>query len=393
MKRDRIINKAKTVRKKSKKQAVLMLAAATFVVWLLLIFIKLIVSHRTGNPVDFSEIFDGVLDNILGILPPIILIDFAFEAATQDFVSEEISEQITSTLMSNADTIRLFDDETKLNFLNATISTMTIHGENETSMAINAIAPYIKSQYNLRKHFDYGISLWNYPPHSTFEAKDYIMVCETLRYEKQYISSEILNHTFRIGFFTQNKELDRHLRKNDYLFREALSIHPHDLKKLICLSAEEKLNFVTNEMVLKVFIDHTPCQIESVFISDIGIDVIFSSTHNRNKDTIYVDATFCMPQLRTQTTFLVSIVEPTYGIDIRLSYPHNVYNVTMFPFFNDVQDALVDEADRGVGNCDIHIREKWVYPISGIVFIIDTNSSENTSAELWSTKSDNLLSS
>ena len=381
MKRESILDKAKKIRRKNKRQAVLMLAAVTAVIWLILVIVKIIVSHYTGNPIGFSEIFDGVLDNILGILPPIILIDFAFEAATQDFVSEEMSEQITSTLMSNADTIRLFNKEAKLNFLNTTISTLTTHGENEASMAINAVAPYIKSQYNLKKYFDYGISLWNYPAHSFFDDKDYMMVCETLRYEKQYISSAVLGHSFRIGFFFENKDLDKHLRKNEYLFREALSIYPQDLDRLIRLSAQEQMNFVTNEMVLKVFIDHAPCKIESVSITDIGIDIALSSTHERNKDTIYVDATFCMPQLKKRSTFLVSISEPTYGVDIRLSNPRNVYNVTMFPFFNDCEDALVDEADRGVGNCDVHIREKWVYPMSGIVFNIDTDVSQETPPE------------
>ena len=381
MKRESVIDKARKIRKKSKKQAVMMIAATTSVVWLLLVFVKFIVSHYMGNPIAFSEIVDGILDNILGILPPIILIDLWLENATQDFVSEEMSEQITSTLMSNADTIRLFDDEAKRNFLNTTISTMTTHGDSEAQMAIHAIAPYIQSKYNLRKHFDYGISLWNYPPNSIFDDKEYMMVCETLRYEKQYIVSPMLGRNFRMGFFTENKDLDFHLRKDEYLFREALTIHPQDLEKLIALSEEEKLAFVTDEMALKVFIDHASCKIESVIIDQHGIDVLLNSDHDQNKDTIYVDATFCMPQLKKQTVFLVSVSEPTYGVDIRLSYPRNLYNINMYPFFNDVADALVDEADRGVGNCDVHIRDKWVYPMSGIVFHIDSNSSREELAE------------
>lgn len=375
-KKENLIDKAKRIRKKSKKQAVLMLAAITAGIWLVLILAKVVYSHYVGNPVDMGQIFDGILDNILGILPPIILIDFAFEAATQDFVSEEISEQITSTLMSNSETIRLFDDEAKLSFLNATVTALTHHGEREADMAMSAVAPYIKSQYNLRRHFDYGISLWDCSPHTYFPAEEYMMVCETLRYEKQYIAGEVLNQKFRIGFFTQNADLDKHLRANDYLFREALTVHQAELEQLIRLSPQEQIDFVTTEMALKVFIDHAPCTVESVTISDIGIDVAFASTHDRQKDSIYIDITFCMPQVKKQTTFLVSVSEPTYGLDIRLSYPRNVFQVTMFPFFNDVADALVDEADRGVGNCDVHIREKWVYPMSGIVFNINTDAAQ-----------------
>lgn len=372
--KESVIEKAKRIRKKSKKQAVMMLAAITSVVWLVLLFVKIIVSYYIGDPVELAEIFDGVLDNILGILPPIILIDFAFEAATQDFVSEEMSEQITSALMSNEETIRRFDDEAKRNFLNTTIATLTTHGEREADMAINAIAPYIKSRYNLRKHFDYAITLWDYPENYMLPNEHYMMVTEKLRYEKQYIVSEVLGESFRIGFFAENKDLDLHLRKDEYLFREALTIDPKDLEMLSNLSDQEKIDFVTNEMGLKLRIDRNIPVIQNVVINDLGIDVLLSCDHDRSKDTFFIEIEFGMPQLRQRTTFLVSVSEPTYGVDIRLSYPRNRYTINMFPFFNDLADALVEEADHGIGNCDVHIREKWVYPMSGIVFNIDALS-------------------
>lgn len=370
MKKESNIARAKRIRKKSKKQAVFMLASITAVLWLVLIFVKIFYSNRSGGSIDFWSILDDIMDNLLGILPPMILIDLAFEAVTQDYVSEEMSEQITSTLMSNPETIRLFDNDVKRNFLNTTISTITTHGEDEAKMAIGAIAPYIESKFNLRKHFDYNISLWNYPSQSILEHRDYIMVSETLRYEKKYIASDVLPPTFKIGFFTQNSDLDKHLRKNEYLVRESLIIYQDDLEKLCRLPIEEKLAFVRDEMALKVFINHGICEIEAVNITDIGIDVTLSSSHILTNDTVYIDVAFCMPQMKKNATFLVSISEPTYGVDVRLTYARNEYNVEMYPFFNDFEDALVDEADRGVGTCDIHIRDKWVYPLSGIVFTI-----------------------
>lgn len=370
MKKENKNLKAKIIRKKSKKRAVFMLAAITTIIWLILIFVKIVYSSRTGGSIDFWNILDSIIDNLLGILPPIILIDFAFEAVTQDYVSEEISEQITSTLMSNPETIALFDNDAKRSFLNTTIATITPHGKDEANMAMGAIAPYIESKFNLRKHFDYNISLWNYPSPSILNHQDYMMVSETLRYEKQFISTNILPSTFKIGFFTQNTDLDKHLRKNEYLVRESLVIYPDDLEKLIHLSDEEKIAFVKDEMALKAFIDHGLCTITDVSITEIGIDVTLFSTHNLNSNTIYVDVAFCMPQKKDNAVFLVAVTEPTYEVDVRLTYARNEYKVQMYPFFNDLDDALVDEVDRGVGTCDIHIRDKWVYPMSGIVFTI-----------------------
>lgn len=376
MNRPSTVQKDKKKRKKSKKQAVLLLAAITAAIWILLVLIKVVVFFYLGRPIGLAEIFDGILDNILGILPPIILIDFAFEYVTQDYITDEISEQITATLMSNPDAISLFDDDVKRNFINTTISTITTHGEDEAQMAISALTPYIKSNYNLKKHFDYSITLWDYPMKAIFDSSQYMMISETLRFERHYLSAEILSSTFKIGFFVQNSDLDKNLRKNEFLLRESLSIHDADLKKLIHLPQQEKDNFVVNEMALKVFVDHIPCRVISISITDIGIEVELSSSHDRSKNSVYIDAAFCIPQMKGHTTFLASITEPTFGANIRFSYPRNLYKVTMFPFFNDLDDALVEESDRGVGTCDVHILNKWVYPMSGVVFDIDLQETE-----------------
>ena len=153
--------------------------------------------------------------------------------------------------------------------------------------------------------------------------------------------------------------------------RESLVITPDDLDRLIALSPKERTHFVENEMALKVFIDHQACKVVDVSISHLGIDVVIESSHSRKKKEIVVDINFCMPQIKRRTTFLVSITEPTYSPAVQFTYPRESFNVTMYPFFSDTGDALVEEADRGAGTCDVFIQEKWVYPMSGIVFVID----------------------
>ena len=363
--------KRKKIRRRSKKRAVIMLAAATAVIWLLILLVKIILAHANGESVDFGAILDGIGDNILGILPPLILIDFAFESVTQDYVSEEISEQITGTLMSNPETIRLFDDETKRSFLNATISTLATHGPDEEEMAISAIAPYVKSQYNLRKNFDYNITLLHDPISDLFDAAHYITVKETLSYSKHYIATDPLGSTFHIGFFASNSDLDKHLRGQDFLFREGLTIRPEELEKLSTMTDAQKREFVTQNMQLTVTIERHKCQITDVAIDSDGIIVAFHSEHDPGLDTLFIKTAFCMPQLKTEKTFLVSISEPAYDVSIRFDYPRSTHRVEMYPFFGDSGDALVEDSNFGVGSYEICIRDKWVYPMSGIVFAIE----------------------
>jgi hypothetical protein len=333
-------------------------------------------NHANDGMVDIwdilASIWDNILDNLLGILPPLILVDLLFEYLTQDYVSEEMSEQITDTLMSNPETIRLFDDETKHRFLDATISTLVNHGEDEQDMAISAIAPYIKSRYNLRKNFDYNITLVRDSVGEMFDPEHYITVKETLSYSKHYIASPTLGSTFYIGFFANNADLDKSLRGQDFLFREALTIRQEEMQKLIFMTDEQKREFVVNNMQLTVTIDKARCMIEKVSIDAHGIIVQLCSTHDVTQDTLFIKTAFCMPQLREEKVFLVSIGEPAYNVNVRFDYPRSTYNVEMYPFFSDSGDALVEDSNFGVGSYEICIRDKWVYPMSGIVFAIDT---------------------
>ena len=363
--------KRKAIRRKSKKHAVVMLGLYAIAIWLVILLIKFLLAYSNGESIDFPSILDSIGDNVLGVLPPLILIDLVFEFITQDYVSEEISEQITGTLMSNPETIRLFDDDTKRSFLNATIDSLITHGKDEAEMAENAITPYILGRYNLKKYFNYNITLRESTVTPLFDAAEYITVNETLYYEKYFIASDPLGETFNVGFFTCNGDLDKNLRGQTFLFRESLAVHSEDLAKLCAMTDEEKIRFVTNDMCLKVYTSHHRCDVSSVSITDIGITVTLKAQQPVTDSKAYIEISFCMPRLRKEKIFLVSVTEPTYSVNVRFDYPRNVYNVDMYPFFNDSEDALVEDADRGVGACNINLRDKWVYPMSGIVFSVE----------------------
>jgi len=348
-----------------------MLAAGTAVIWLLMLMVKILVSHYNGETLDFMSILDGIWDNILGILPPIILIDFAFEYVTQDFVSEEISEQITGTLMSNPETIRLFDVDTRRNFLNATIDSLADNDSLEAEMAENAITPYISGAFNLRKNFHYTVTLRDKPISSRFDAQYYITIHEKLSFEKHFVKDRPLGNDFSIGFLTENQDLDEQLRDQTFLMQEGLSIRPEELNALCAMKdPAELIRFVAEDMRLQVWINSQRCVITKVRITGHGIVVDLHSDHEVKDNMISTEISFHMPQLKTEKIFQAVIADPTYGVYIRFDYPLN-YNVKMYSFFNGADDARVRDADHGDGSCDIHLRDKWIYPRSGAVFCFE----------------------
>lgn len=357
------MKKDKNSRRHGLRTITIMLALITTAVWLILLLVKYIVSG-----LDLASLFDDIIANILGILPPIILFNFLYEYLTKEHVADEMTEQITQTLMSNPQAIDLFDEQPKKEFVRATIQTLV--GEEECEMVYGVVEPYLSQHYNIRRFFRYSITLRDYTDNPLFPADRYMRVYEDLKYKKHYIGDNTLGRQFQIGFFVDNGELDKELHGQSYLFRENLTLDPDQLQTLIAWSDEEKRRFVEKDMSLRVFIDDIACEIEGVTIDSNGILLQFQSTHDTAKSELKIEVMFNMPQLKGYSEFLVSISEPTYSPNIQLSYPESTMHVTMFPFLNDGDECLVQNAMRNTGSCDIYLQEKWVYPMSGVVFII-----------------------
>lgn len=354
----------KKKKRRGMKSITIMLFIITTAVWLILLLAKYIISG-----VNFSSLLDDIIANILGILPPIILFNFLYEYLTREHVADEMTEQITQTLMSNPETIDLFDENPKKSFVRTTIQTLV--GDEECDMVYGVVEPYLEMQYNIRRFFRYSITLRDYGNDSLFPPDLYMRVYEDLQYKKHYIGDNGLPQIFQIGFFVSNEELDKELHGQTFLFRENLKIRHSELEMLSALSAEEQFRFVTEQMSLNVLVEDVRCAVQQVSISQDGIRVSFLSQHDVKNRNLKVEVMFNMPQLKGHSEFLVSISEPTFSPMIQLSYPENSMRVTMFPFLNDGEECLVQNAMRNTGSCDIYLQDKWIYPMSGVVFIVD----------------------
>lgn len=228
--------------RKSRKYVTIMLALITLVTWVVFLGIKLLILNNRGEAFDFGMVLDGIIDNLLGILPPIIIFNFAYEYLTQDYVSEEISEQITKTLMSDPRAIARFDKEAKETFIYSTLLSML--KEEQGEMVYGMIKPYLKCDYNIRKNFKYKFIISEYTNDNIFPPEEYIKIQERLTYKKYYMTANVFEKRFKIGFFLEDVESDSALKNQQYLFREDLKIQKRELDKLIRMDCAQRKSFI-----------------------------------------------------------------------------------------------------------------------------------------------------
>lgn len=355
----------------------------TAVIWIALVLVKMCFFEFSPK-----DLFDDIVSNILGILPPIIIFNFIYEYYTQKYESDEISEKIADTIMGRSDIMSRFKDDQKIDFIRSTINTMVSPEAAEMTNAV--IYPYITNSYNIRTYFKYSIILRDYETHPLFPKDRYMKVYENFKFTKKYINSDNLPQDFHVGFITANHELDTALRNQNYIFQENLSIDENEFKQLLEMPEEEWKKMVLEEMQLSVYIDDLKATVTGVSLSPAGIDIAFHSEHiNRQlrkfepgahmtkydyKTEHSVEISFAMAQTKGHSEFLVSINEPTYAPIIQLSYPESSMSVKAYSFLNDGDESSVERATHNVGTYEFCIQNKWIYPVGGVVFVIDNIS-------------------
>lgn len=355
--------------------------AVTAIIWIALLLVKMYFF-------DFSAeaLFDDIVSNILGILPPIIIFNFIYEYYTQKYESDEISEKIADTIMGRTDIMSRFKEEQKIDFIRSTINTMVSCEASEMTAAI--VYPYITNSYNIRTYYKYSIILRDYVGNTLFPSEKYIKVYENLKFTKKYISDEDLAQNFSIAFIIANHELDTALRNQNYIFQENLSIGEKEFTTIFEMSTDEQNRLVEEEMQLVVYIDDLKAEIKEIMVKASGIYVSFQSNHvskssktsagrnigNRSERKIEhsIEINFAMPQVKGYSEFLVSLNEPTYAPIIQLSYPEATMEVKAYSFLNDGDESSIERATHTVGTYEFCIQNKWIYPVGGVVFIIDS---------------------
>lgn len=367
--------------KKKKNLAYLYIGVLIAVVWLVLLVIKIVTAVNDDCSLKevWSTILNGIFDNILGILPPIIFFDLLLEYFQQDKIFDEMTEQITGTIMSKPEVIQSFDKAAQKRFLNATVLALVGQDEDESEVAIGAIEPYISDRFDIRKDFTYYLEIRACDNIEGFDSNKYMLMCENLSYELFYVVSKPIENSVKVGFFVENATLDKVLReeKVNYLMREGLDIDPEDFLIIQEKSKNVKdLQYYIDKLFApQLYIDDEMWLMQNVFVYNNGIDIEFGAPDKRKRDikvkSNKISLYFHMPQLKQRTSFLASIPQPTYSPIIRLSYPEEKYEVKNFLFFNKTFGPSAEKAEQGTGCRNIQIKDKWVHPMSGVVFIIE----------------------
>lgn len=346
-----------------------LLFAITLLIWALLFFVKL---HFWGA--DGESVIDDIVSNMVGIIPPLLIFDFGLEYLTRDNIAGDISEKITQTLMGESEAISAFKDEDKIRFVKNTVKHLV--GDESYDMVYAVMEPYITGKYNRRTVFRYKITLRSGAKSDLFSDSDYYRVYESLKYRKYYSADCSLPQKFSVAFIMNDNALDDALRNRTYIFQENFSINAPELRMLLDMTEEKQRDFIEKELHLSIYIDGKLCRLEDFDFGENLILINYISEHDVSSKAHDVELSFSMPQRRGINDFMVSISEPTYSPVIELSYPETEMEVKAFSFLNDGEDSSLDQATHNIDSFEFNIEDKWIYPMSGVVFAINTSKDE-----------------
>ena len=243
-------------------------------------------------------------------------------------------------------------------------------------MVYAVMEPYITGKYNRRTMFRYKITLRSSPKSELFSDKDYFRIYESLRYRKNYSGDYSLPNKFSVAFIMNDNALDDALRNRTYIFQENFIINAPELQALLDMTKDKQREFIEKELHLSIYIDGKISKLSDFSFSKNLIIANYVSEHDISVKAHDIDINFSMPQRRGVNDFMVSISEPTYSPVIELSYPETEMQVKAFSFLNDCEDSSLEKATHNIDSFEFNIQDKWIYPMSGVVFAINTTREE-----------------
>lgn len=370
--------------KRERTRNYVILYTVTIVIFFVLLLYSFAMGYFTSG--DFVA---NVVNNIIGILPPLLIFDFFNEKLSRDSSSIEMSNQITETLMSNPETLSLFTEEQRKGFIRSAIASI-VEDEDATQMLDTTLGLYLNSEHNyrIRTEFDYNFELNKELPvaynNVLKDKNNYFYVQEKFHYRAKYLSEESNNTRsgeIKIGFMFDNKSLDNVLHENkddsefdNCVFRESLDICSEDLAAIREQAADKEKFQKLFKFDLQV--DSAKGVLKEVIVKEKGLLCKFEVGHDVSLSEHAVRIIFHMPK-RWDSLLEVAIVDPTKAPRISVSYPEDAMDVDMFAFLSKGKEASLEVAHEHLnGIYDIAINNEWIYPISGLVFSVSKQKEE-----------------
>ncbi|MDR0950432.1 MAG: hypothetical protein LBM13_02160 [Candidatus Ancillula sp.] len=380
MKTRDILNK---LRINSMRHLAVILCLVTILVWVILFFVQLYVFNN--GQFDASDLINNILGNLLGILPPIIIFNFAYEYLTKKAVSKDISDHIAETIMADSKVLKSFSYDAQEKFLESTLRAMI--GKDKSKIALSMLSPYVDqvdnsrfSDFGIRKNMNYEIKVNSQTEeilkNISFisDSSDYILLTESLSYSKPNVKLDFSEkcHKFKIAFCVDNQDLEDKLKNDDYLMRENLKLKEEDFQKLINMSKDELEKCIIQTFLFKININDIEAVLENIEISKSGFSLIYQvnmhNLQNKNSDDLSVDIFFKFPQLRSVHDFQAVVSEPTYCPCIKFTWDKGFKNVQPITYFSGNFNV---KGEKYFENQFEYKGEDWIFPVSGVTFTWD----------------------
>lgn len=326
----------------------------------------------------FENVLVSIIINLSGLLPTILLFNVFYEKISRDAYGIEVSNKITETLMSTPETLELFTEVQRQNFINSTISSI-VKDEDVTEMVCDNLKNYLTRDvlYQIRKEYNYDFELNTNLPKvykKYFKyVENYFYIQEKLRFKVKILfpdHNNINKEEVKVGFVYNNQYLDSALREYDEfkgcIFYENIDLEKKDIE---CLNKViEGKDMVQKLFGLDIKIDNCKGKLKDVKLCKEGFICVFDVEHDIKAKEHVVRILFHMPR-KWDSLVEIILVDPTKAPKIFVSYQEETMNVDMISFLSKSEESSLKVAHEHLnGIYDISTNNDWVYPISGAVF-------------------------
>lgn len=365
-----------------------------------------------------KELIKSLLESAVGVFCAFLLFDIVNNWLTQDIYAEEISQKILDTIRLYPDTLEVYNDQQKREYLNSVAN--SIFNDSDVNDYVSYFLStnlYSKEDLlsstlseacsRIRTSFDYTFNIttkraksFNKLASPRGKKDPYVYVSETLTFKVKYLTDKgnfTSKKEIKLGLIYNDESLDTFLRGfgddkiadllKDCIFREHLNIEEEDKQLFSDLKNKpDELRALVSEMfdpILKI--NHNDCSLASVEIGNIngkeyGLILKYIGNHNCSAMEQLIWINFQIPQ-KWDEVLEVAIVEPTKSPKISVKYDQDEMMLEMFSFLNRHKTSSYSNVAQDTsGKFNISLDNEWITPFGGVVFHIKKRPSKEEKA-------------
>lgn len=350
-----------------------------FFMILLAVFAIILLLYIGTGAFSLSEFYKEIINALIGIFIPLVIFNIFYEHLTKSHHNQELMFNITDAIVFNKDLIDRFSVETRKEFISNSIK--SIIGDNRGDMLYNTlIKKYLDNEYKFRRLFKYYISINENDYHSKFENiefknDEYVWVEQDLSFYRTIGRDELVDETYMLAGFTFHEAiLETMYSRASFFFRENLSLKEEHIDEIIQYDNLKLTQFVKEMLGFRFELNDK--ELKYVVENDINkegfiVKIEVPTTINLNTES-KLRFEFKMPQQRVKRSFIVSITEPTNGVDILFYNLQKDIKVVPIPFFDN--GDVIKKLPSEMYNIEL---DDWVLPRAGVVFIWHESKNRN----------------